>query len=300
MSNELPPEPQPASPAIGPADPALGPVVDRSQPDVVIISHTVYFYWWPVWAVGFLMAAVTYWQGHQMAFVPPNTEPKRAARIEVIDGKVIDGPRDVLVVPADERLPVTADGDLKKPEMRMMVSNSPGMFWVLTLCLLVFVTHVELRGVWSVVAILLFLLVTIVVSVLGLWDWLFRTFRDVDVHISASGYVTISSFLFILWLLMFLLYDRREYMVFSRGQLRVRQAIGLGEMVFDTRGMVVQKHRDALFRHWLLGFGSGDLTVHTSGTNARQFEMPNVLGIDRKLALIHTMLQEREVVKAPR
>src|SRR5262245_58239617 len=287
MSNELPP-PQTQS-----VSPALGPVVDRSQPDVVIISHTVFFYWWPVWAVGFLMAAMTYWQGHQMAFVPPGTQPKRAARVEGIDG-----PRDVLVVPADQSLPVTAADDLKQPEMRMMVSNNPGMLWVLTLCTLVFVTHVELRGVWSVVAILLFLVVTILVSVLGLWDWLFRFFQGIDVHISASGYLAISSFLFVLWLLIFLLYDRREFMIFSRGQLRVRKAIGLGEVVFDTRGMVVQKKRDALFRHWLLGFGSGDLTVHTSGTNSRQFEMPNVLGIDRKLALIHTMLQEREVIKA--
>jgi hypothetical protein len=29
-----------------------------------------------------------------------------------------------------------------------------------------------------------------------------------------------------------------------------------------------------------------------------QFQMPNVLGIDQRLALIHTMLQEREVIKA--
>jgi len=267
--------------------------VDKRQPDVVIISHTAFFYWWPVWAVGFLMAAVTYWQGSQMAFVPTGTQPKRAARVGGIDG-----PRDVLVAPAGESLPVTADDDLKQPEMRMTVSNNPGMIWVLTLCLLVVVTHVELRGVWSVVAVLLFLVVTILITLFGLWDWLFRAFRGIDVHVSASGYLAISTFLFILWVLTFLLYDRREYMVFSRGQLRVRKAIGTGEVVFDTRGMVVEKHRDALFRHWLLGFGSGDLTVHTSGTNARQFEMPNVLGIDRKLALIHTMLQEREVVKA--
>jgi hypothetical protein len=68
-------------------------------------------------------------------------------------------------------------------------------------------------------------------------------------------------------------------------------------MIFDTRGLVVEKKRDALFRHWMLGFGSGDLVVNTSGTNTRQFQMPNVLRIDYRLALIHTMLQEREVVK---
>jgi len=77
----------------------------------------------------------------------------------------------------------------------------------------------------------------------------------------------------------------------------VRMAVGTGEVVFDTRGMVVEKKRDALFRHWLLGFGSGDLVVNTSGTNTRQYQMPNVLGINAKIALIHTMLQEREVVK---
>jgi hypothetical protein len=52
-----------------------------------------------------------------------------------------------------------------------------------------------------------------------------------------------------------------------------------------------------VFRHWLLGFGTADLTVFTSGATAKQFEMPNVLGIGRKLALINTMLQELEVTK---
>ena len=69
-------------------------------------------------------------------------------------------------------------------------------------------------------------------------------------------------------------------MIFSRGQLRVRQASWDREVVFDTRGMVIEKKRDALFRHWLLGFGSGDLVVNTSGTNTVEFQMPNVLGIN--------------------
>ena len=60
--------------------------------------------------------------------------------------------------------------------------------------------------------------------------------------------------------------------------------------------MRVEKHKDDVFRHWLLGFGSGDLTVKTSGTNAHQLEIPNVLRIDHKLELIRRMLQEREVV----
>jgi hypothetical protein len=114
---------------------------------------------------------------------------------------------------------------------------------------------------------------------------------------NAFGYLSISLFLFVIWLLMFLVFDRLTYMIFTRGRLRVRKAIGEGEKVYDTRGMTFIRHRDDMFRHWLLGFGSADLTVLTSGANAQQIEMPNVFHIGRKLALINTMLQELQVVK---
>jgi hypothetical protein len=67
--------------------------------------------------------------------------------------------------------------------------------------------------------------------------------------------------------------------------------------VYRPRGMVFQRHRDYMFRHWLLGFGTTDLTVFMSGANSQQIEMPKVFGIGHKLSLIHTMLQELEVTK---
>jgi hypothetical protein len=96
---------------------------------------------------------------------------------------------------------------------------------------------------------------------------------------------------------MYFVFDRLKYLIFTRGRLRVREKIGEGEKVFDVRGMVFQRHRDDIFRHWLLGFGSADLTVFAAGANARQIEMPNVFNIRSKLDLINTMLQELEVVK---
>jgi hypothetical protein len=60
--------------------------------------------------------------------------------------------------------------------------------------------------------------------------------------------------------------------------------------------MVVAKRRSDLFRHWLLGLGSGDLYVKTAGANAQQFEMHNVLYVGSKLQLIQDMLKTREVV----
>lgn len=268
-------------------------VVDDRPVEVVVISHSPLFYWWPVWAVGFLMAALSYWQGDRVAFVPPGTVAERGVQVAGHPG-----PRDVLIAPEGRSLPVADDsGELLQPRMRMAVSNNLGIVWALTLCLVIVVTHIHLRGMWSLLVIAGLVFTTILLAILGLWDPILRFVRIIDIHMNALGYLSISLFLFTIWLLTFLVLDRLKYMIFTRGRLRVRKAIGEGETVFDIRGMVVKRHRDDLFRHWLLGFGSADLTVHTSGTKSVQIEMPNVLFIDRKLALINTMLQELEVIK---
>src|SRR5262249_37175914 len=235
-------------------------VVPGQQPrEVVIISHSPLFYWWPVWAVGFLMAAVSYWQGDRVAFVAPGIVAERGARV---DGQA--GPRDVLIAPEGQSLPAAADPEeLKQPRLRMARSNDPGVVWAVTLLLVILVTHVKMRGVWSLVAVVFLGFATILLAVLGLWDPILRSLRIFDVHINAFGYLSISLALFLMWLVMFVVFDRLTYMIFTRGRVRVRQAIGEGEKVFDMRGMVFQRHRDDLFRHWLLGFGTADLTVFT-------------------------------------
>jgi hypothetical protein len=93
-----------------------------------------------------------------------------------------------------------------------------------------------------------------------------------------------------------LLIDRQTYLVFVPGQLRVCKEIGSAEAAYDTVGMVVVKRRSVLFRHWLLGFGAGDLLVKPADANALPFEMQNVLFVKNKLQLIQEMLQTREVV----
>jgi hypothetical protein len=269
-------------------------VPDKRPAEVVIISHSPLFYWWPVWAVGFILAGMTYIQGLQVAFVPSGTVAERAVQLAGVEGT-----RDVLIAPQGRSLPATSDPDeLKQPRLRMARSNDPGIIWAITLLIVIIVTHVQLRGVWSLVAIVFFGFLTILFAVLGIWDPILRALQIFDIHINAFGYFSISLMLFVIWLLMFFVVDRLKYMIFTRSRLRVRKTIGEGEKVFDMRGMVFQRHRDDMFRHWLLGFGTADLTVFTSGANAQQIEMPNVFGIGHKLDLIHTMLQEVEVTKA--
>jgi hypothetical protein len=271
----------------------VAPTTNDRRQEVVVISHSPLFYWWPVWAVGFVMAGVTYVYGYDVAFVPQGTVAARGAHLEGYDG-----PRDVLIAPADRPLPAANDPDeLKQPRLRMTISNDLGIIWALTLCLVVVLSQIPLRGLWSLIVIIILIFTTVLLGVLQMWDPILRAIRVLDIHLTGFSYLAISVFLFCIWIVTFLVFDRKVYMVFTRGQLRVRTAISQGETVYDTRGMVVQRHRDDLFRHWLLGFGSGDITVRTGGGNAQQLELPNVLGIGYKLQHIHTMLQEREVVR---
>jgi hypothetical protein len=266
-------------------------VPDGRPAEVVIISHSPLFYWWPVWVVGFLLAALSWLYGDPVAFVPRGTVAERGAKVEGHGGA-----RDVLIAPEGQSLPVASGTEeLKQPRMRMAATNDFGIIWLVTFLVVLVVTHVQLRGAWSVVALVFFIGLSVVLAVLGLWDPILRSLGFIDIHINAFGYLSISFFLFVIWLVMFMFVDRLKYMIFTRGRLRVRKAIGEGEKVFDMRGMVFKRHRDDMFRHWLLGFGTADLTVFTAGANAQQIEMPNVFNISHKLGLINTMLQELEV-----
>ena len=47
-------------------------VSDNRQ--ITIVSHSTLFYWWPVWAVGFLLGLLSYCWHDLMAVVPKETK----------------------------------------------------------------------------------------------------------------------------------------------------------------------------------------------------------------------------------
>jgi hypothetical protein len=262
------------------------PIEERPQ-EVRIVAHSMLFYWWPVWAVGLLLAGLTWLGGYCLAVVPAGTR--------VVEG--FDGDREALVLPAGAHLLKDPDtGKPREPTLRVASRSSYGVVFIVVLLLVVFITNVPIRGLWSVIVIVTVLLMTIILALAGWWDDIFDAAAHSHVYINAFGYMAISVPLLALWLVSVLFFDRKMYMVFTPGQLLVCQEIGSGEAAYDTMGMVVAKRRSDLFRHWLLGFGSGDLLVKTAGAHAQQFEMHNVLSVGSKLQLIQQMLQTREVV----
>src|ERR1035438_2742507 len=124
-----------------------------------------------------------------------------------------------------------------------------GVLYAAVLLLVIVITNIPLRGLWSVIVIVLIISISIIFALLHWWEDILHYLNFLDIRINAAGYLVISSILFVLWLVVMLLFDRQLYMVFTPGQLRVRLEIGDAETAFDTTGMTLQKQRSDLFRH---------------------------------------------------
>lgn len=256
--------------------------------EITIYSHSTIFYWWPVWAVGFVMALLTFIDNNIMAVVPKNTEVYPNAQVD-LENKTLKS-RAVLVFPENHKM-----AEDYKPHIRMDPSKNLGVVYAMVLLLIIVISNVPLRGLWSVIIILFIVLVTVVFALMDWLSALLTYFTYLQIHINLGGYVTISLVLFIIWAVTVFVFDHRHYLTVSSGQIRVGTAIGAGETVYDTTGMTFQKRQDDLFRHWVVGLGSGDLIIHRSAANL-EIDFPNVLFVSSKIRQIESLIKEREVV----
>lgn len=260
---------------------------------ITIIGHSPLFYWWPVWAVGFLMACLTYLDGGRLAIVPAGTVAEKARQVQGVEGT-----RDVLILPANRELPRDDKGVPEQPVLRVAWSNDLGSVFVTVLLLVIIITNVRVSGVWALILIIGVLLCSVIFALIGIWDVVFRLMGASDVHITATGYLSVAIPLFVIWLVVFLIYDRRNYATFGQGQLTIHHTFGAGATTYEVHGLSLEKKRDDLFRHWLLGMGSGDLIIRTGGANSQTLELPNVLFVGSKLATAQRLIQVRQVVNA--
>jgi hypothetical protein len=260
-----------------------------SQREIRVYSHSPLFYWWPVWAVGCLMAVLTFVDGHRMIVVPHGSEVDSDRTVSGHEGTY-----DVVLVPKG-KLPRDKEGNLIGPRRHMAASKNYGVVFASVLLLIIVVSSVPLRGLWSLITVLLIVLFVVLFALLGWWDIILEKINLLDVRVNAGGYLFIALVLFTIWAVTIFGFDRRTYVVVTPGQVRVCQAVGAGETVYDTTGMTFQKQQNDLFRHWIVGLGSGDLIMHRSSTN-QEIDMPNVLFIAAKVRDIEQLIKERPVV----
>jgi hypothetical protein len=267
-----------------PQSPPSGPTTDNRQ--ITIISHSTLFYWWPVWAVGFLLGILSLIWGQRMVMVPEGTKAAHNATVSIPDQKETIESREVYILPANSKEPVP------DPRLHIHGGKGFGVLFATVLLLVIVITNVPLRGMWSFMVIILVIALSIIFALAGWWEAILRHLSYLDIRINAGGYFFISGILFVVWLFTVVIFDKQIYMVFRPGQFKVCTEIGGGEQTYSTVGLTMEKRRSDLFRHWILGLGSGDLIVKTSGAQAHHFEMDNVLFIGRKVQQIEEMVRQ--------
>jgi hypothetical protein len=289
-----------APPMPSPSQSPPPPPVAHGPREIKLVSHSPIFYWWPIWLLGYVLALVTLIENHRLAILPPGAkvevikwedetrEKPKAFRIE------IDGSTNSLNN-APSHLKVGEDAFPTRVSQKAWL----GPLYCVVLILTILITNVPLRGLWSFLVILILIVTALVFSVMDVWESLLVQVGHLHIYINMAGYLFIATTVLILWIVSVFIFDQRTYMVVTPGQIRVCEHIGASIRNFDTTGLSFEKQRDDLFRHWILGFFSGDLIVRTHGAEKEEIRFPNVLWIGWRLEQVQEILRERATVINP-
>ena len=161
------------------------------------------------------------------------------------------------------------------------------------------ITNVTVRGVWSLVVILAVAFLALLFTYFGWWEPILNVLPHLAVYANVGFYVVISTMVFALWLFSVLVVDRLSYWVVSPGQLTYHRVVGSGDKSYDTRGMVVEQSQQDLFRHWILGFGSGDIHISTTGARREELSLVNILFVKHKVKEIQHLIAMKPDQHAP-
>jgi hypothetical protein len=126
---------------------------------------------------------------------------------------------------------------------------------------------------------------------LGWWDEILRVLPYLSIHMNLGFYVFFSTFLLIIWVMAFFVFDRLKFWRIRPGQMTVEYVIGGAEKSYDTRSMIAEQLPQDLFRNQILGLGAGDIRIITAGPRAEEMVLTNVLFVRRKIHAIQKLIQ---------
>jgi hypothetical protein len=283
-----------------PTPPAPAPVATSSLPrEVRVYAHSALFYWWPVWFFGIVFGLWSYFDGDRMAIIPSGSIVRETNSVANPDGSVTQTVViEVAGNAAQSRLMADAQkGDVDKTwsvKPRVTSNAAIGPMFLIIITLVVIITNVPLRGLWSLIVVVGLIAMSLIFSLLKVWDDLVRNFSALHIYMNMSGYFFLAVTIGITWVVSVFIFDRRTYMIFTPGQVKVCEEVGGREKVYDTMGISLEKQRADWFRHYILGFGTGDLIVRTAGADRHEITMNNVLMINFKIQQIERMTRERQ------
>jgi hypothetical protein len=168
--------------------------------------------------------------------------------------------------------------------------NNMGVLYCVLLLLVVLFTSTNLRGMLSTVVVLCIAFIVLLFAHLKWWDSILNWFGDQSVHLNLGFYLFFSTALLVFWVLVVFIFDHLSFWRVRPGQLTHETLLGMVDQSFDTDNMIFGKSQADLFRHWILGLGSGDLTIKTLGGRGVELNVPNVLFAGAKVIQIERLI----------
>jgi hypothetical protein len=175
-------------------------------------------------------------------------------------------------------------------EELFLVSKNPGVIYAVVFFFVILFTNVTVRGLASVVSVLAVMFLTVLFAYLGWWETILSWLPHLSVHMNMGFYIFFSTLIFLVWAGSTFIYDHTSYWVIRPGQITQDFVVGGAQKSYDTRMMVFEKLRQDLFRQWILGFGSGDIIISTTGAKKEQLHISNVLFVDYKVQQIQRLI----------
>lgn len=157
-----------------------------------------------------------------------------------------------------------------------------GMSYVAVILFVIVFTNVRARVLHT------FIIASVVaLALVGMeWQWglgsVFKFVPEIKLHMNLAFYMMMSTGLLAIWVVVVFFIDQLTYWRFGGGQVVERHRLGnAAGLVFDTRGMLMRRAPDDLFRHKLLGLGflglgTGDVVFKPASPGSEPFIIENV------------------------
>lgn len=169
-------------------------------------------------------------------------------------------------------------------------SRNLGVIYTFLLLLLIVVTSTNVRGMRAALVILGLCFMALLCAYLGWWEAILRVLGCEYIYMNRGFYFFSSTLLCAAWLITVFLVDHLSFWRFRPGQITHEYLGGIVDKSYDTDNMILQKRQDDLFRHWIIGLGSGDLNIQTMGGRGIEANVSNVLFVIGKMSKIERLI----------
>jgi hypothetical protein len=214
---------------------------------VIVYGHSALFYWWPLWAVGYFMALLT-WMYHDQVVIGNRSEWFHASR-------------------------------------------NLGVIYALLLLLLIVITSSKIKGMKAALIIAALCFLVLLFVHLNWWETILDWLGNQSISLSLGYYLFSSSLLFIVWVVSVFVVDHLSFWRFRPGQVTHEYLGGIINNSYETDNMTISLNRqDDFFRHWIIGFGSGDLHMQMMGGRGVEMNVANVLFVGAKMVRIQRLI----------